>query len=31
MAQLLRGQTPPWLERVDLAPGSNLLYWRVKG
>jgi hypothetical protein len=31
MAQLLRGQTPPWLERADLAPGSHLLFWRVKG
>ena len=31
MAQLLRGKTPPWLERVDLAPGSNMLFWRVKG
>jgi len=31
MAQLLRGQTPPWLERVNLAPDSHLLFWRVKG
>lgn len=31
MAQLLRGQTPAWLERVDLAPGSHILFWRVKG
>jgi hypothetical protein len=31
MAQLLRGQTPAWLEPVDLAPGSHLLFWRVKG
>jgi len=30
MAQLLRGQTPPWLEPVNLAPGSHLLFWRVK-
>ncbi len=30
MAQLLRGQTPPWLERVDLAPDSHMLFWRVK-
>lgn len=31
MAQLLRGQTPRWLEPVDLAPGSHLKFWRVKG
>ena len=31
MAQVLRGQTPPWLERVNLAPDSHLLFWRVKG
>jgi hypothetical protein len=30
MAQLLRGQTPGWLERVNLAPDSHLLFWRVK-
>ena len=30
MAQLLRGQTPPWLERVNIAPDSHLLFWRVK-
>jgi hypothetical protein len=31
MAQLLHGKTPPWLERVNLAPDSHLLFWRVKG
>ena len=31
MAQLLRGQTPPWLERVNIAPDSHLLFWKVKG
>jgi len=31
MAQLLRGQTPSWLEPVNLAPGSHMLFWRVKG
>lgn len=30
MAQLMRGQTPPWLERVNLAPASHMLFWRVK-
>ncbi len=30
MAQLLRGQTPAWLQPVNLAPGSHLLFWRVK-
>jgi hypothetical protein len=30
MAQLLRGQTPRWLDRVNLAPGSHMLFWRVK-
>jgi len=30
MAQLLRGQTPGWLEKVNLAPGSHMLFWRVK-
>lgn len=30
MAQLLRGQTPPWLERVNIAPDSHLLFWKVK-
>lgn len=30
MARLLRGQTPPWLEPVNLAPGSHMLFWRVK-
>jgi hypothetical protein len=30
MAQLLRGQTPRWLEPVNLAPGSHMLFWRVK-
>jgi len=31
MAQLLHGQTPPWLERANLAPDSHMLFWRVKG
>jgi hypothetical protein len=31
MAQLLRGQTPPWLQPVNPAPGSHMLFWRVKG
>ena len=31
MAQLLRGKTPPWLQPVNLAPGSHMLFWRVKG
>lgn len=30
MAQLLRGKTPNWLEPVNLAPGSHILFWRVK-
>jgi hypothetical protein len=30
MAQLLQGKTPAWLQPVDLAPGSNLKFWRVK-
>lgn len=30
MAQLVRGQTPGWLEPVNLAPGSHMLFWRVK-
>lgn len=30
MAQLLRGQPVPWLERVNIAPDSHLLFWRVK-
>jgi hypothetical protein len=31
MAQLLRGQTPPWLEPVNLSPASHMLFWRVRG
>ncbi|WP_428332669.1 hypothetical protein [Novosphingobium sp.] len=30
MAQLLHGKAPGWLEPVDLAPGSHILFWRVK-
>jgi hypothetical protein len=30
MARLMRGETPSWLQPVDLAPGSNLRFWRVK-
>jgi hypothetical protein len=30
MAQLLQGKTPRWLEPVNLAPGSHMLFWRVK-
>jgi hypothetical protein len=29
MAQLLDDQTPPWLQKVDLAPGSHMLFWKV--
>jgi hypothetical protein len=29
MAQLLDDQTPAWLQKVDLAPGSNMLFWKV--
>ncbi|WP_421852735.1 hypothetical protein [Novosphingobium sp.] len=31
MAQLLDNQTPDWLQKVDLAPGSNMLFWKVRG
>jgi hypothetical protein len=31
MAQLLKDRPPQWLERVNLAPGSNIRFWRVKG
>lgn len=31
MAQLLRGQTPPWLQPVNLSPASHMLFWRVTG
>jgi hypothetical protein len=31
MAQLLRGQTSPWLEPVNLSPASHMLFWRVRG
>jgi hypothetical protein len=31
MAQLLRGKPPGWLDPVDLAPASHMLFWRVKG
>lgn len=30
MAQLLDDQTPTWLERVDLAPESHLVFWKVR-
>jgi hypothetical protein len=30
MAQLLAGKPPAWLEPVDLAPGANIRFWRVK-
>ena len=30
MAHLLHGPTPPWLEKVNVAPDSHLLFWRVK-
>ena len=29
MAQLLHGKTPEWLQPVDIAPGSNIRFWRV--
>jgi hypothetical protein len=29
MAQLLHGKAPTWLEPVDIAPGSNIRFWRV--
>lgn len=29
MAQLLDNQTPAWLQKVDLAPESHLLFWKV--
>ena len=29
MAQLLHGKPPAWLQPVDLAPGSNIRFWRV--
>lgn len=31
MARLLKGQAPAWLEPVNLAPGSHMLFWRVRG
>lgn len=31
MARLLAGNAPEWLEPVNLAPGSHLKFWRVKG
>jgi hypothetical protein len=30
MARLLHRQAPDWLQPVDLAPGSGLMFWRVK-
>jgi hypothetical protein len=29
MAQLLANRPPPWLQRVNLAPGSGIRFWRV--
>jgi hypothetical protein len=29
MAQLLHGKAPEWLQPVDIAPGSNIRFWRV--
>lgn len=29
MAQLLKDHPPAWLQRVDLAPGSKIRFWRV--
>jgi len=29
MAQLMKNRPPEWLQRVDLAPGSNIRFWRV--
>ncbi len=29
MAQLLKDRPPAWLQRVDLAPGSKIRFWRV--
>lgn len=31
MAGLLAGHAPAWLEPVNLAPGSHLKFWRVRG
>ena len=31
MARLLDGQTPGWLEKIDLAPESRVLFWKVRG
>ncbi len=30
MARLVHGKPPAWLQPVDLAPGSHILFWRVK-
>ncbi|MFM9936216.1 MAG: hypothetical protein ACKVOL_08450, partial [Novosphingobium sp.] len=29
MARLIKNRPPEWLQRVDLAPGSNIRFWRV--
>jgi len=29
MAQLMKDRPPEWLQRVDLAPGSNIRFWKV--
>jgi hypothetical protein len=29
MAQLLGSRAPSWLQQVDLAPGSGMLFWKV--
>ncbi len=29
MARLMKNQPPEWLQRVDLAPGSNIHFWKV--
>jgi hypothetical protein len=31
LTQIMRHRTPDWLEPVDLAPGSGVRFWRVKG